>query len=163
MAQNHVTQLVSHDTCHFGVRVRGFDHPAVEEHRAAGQREGVDLSEIDDIEGVAERRLPQVARNGVDQPVADSLHELVSGLVADEWQLLPHFRRCLLTELHVLFGRVAVLIGFDPSLRARGQREDRNEHPSQGSRASGSPCVLDDECSSHGGVECKVHSNAITR
>ena len=126
-----MAQLVRHDACHFCVGARRFNHPAVEKHRSAGQREGIDLFEIDHVEAVPERRLPQVIGNLVDQPLANLFDEPFRGPVVDERQLLTHFGRRLPTELHVLFRRVAVLVRFDPGLRARGKREDGNDRHSQ--------------------------------
>ena len=60
VAQDHVAQLVRHDAGHFIVGARRLQHAAVEEHRAARQREGVDLSQVDDVERVSERRLLEV-------------------------------------------------------------------------------------------------------
>ena len=73
VTENHVAQLVRHDARHFCVGARRFNHPAMEKHRSAGKREGIDLFEIDDVEAVPERRLLQVVRNLVDQPLGQSL------------------------------------------------------------------------------------------
>ena len=144
VAENHVAQLVRHDACHFGVGARRFDHPAVEKHRAAGEREGIDLFEIDDVEAVAERRLLQGIRNLIDQPAADLLHEVFRRLIVDERQLLAHFGRRLASKLHVLLRRVAVLVQFDPRLRASGKGERNNDRHSQRS----CPCSLPVSCPS---------------
>ena len=64
VAQQHVTELVRHHARDFAVGVRRLDHPAVDEHRSAGQRERVDLPHVHDFEGVLEFGMPQVRGNG---------------------------------------------------------------------------------------------------
>ena len=162
--ENHVTQFVRHDAGHFGVGTRRFNHPAVEKHRPAGEREGIDLFEIDHVEAVAERWLLQVLRNLIDQPPANFFDKFFRRPVVDDRQLLPHFGRRLPSELHVLLRRVAVLVRLDPRLRARarGTREHGNDRDSQ-RRGSRSPTIRwRDEWSSHAADQCKVHSNTLT-
>ena len=83
MPENHVAQLVRHDACHFCVGARRFNHPAMQEHRPAGQRESIDLFEIDHVEAVPERRLLQVIRNLGDQSLANLFDEPFRGPVVD--------------------------------------------------------------------------------
>ena len=147
--ENHVAQLVRHDACHFCVGARRFDHPAVEKHRPARQREGVDLFEIDDVEAVTELGLLQVIRNLVDQSLANVFDEPLRGPVAEDRQLLTHFGCGLPAELHVLLRRVAVLVRLDPSLRARGKREDGDDCHGQRSRSCSLRASWCDEWSSH--------------
>ena len=157
-----MAQFVRHHARHLGVGARRFNHPAVEKHRAAGEREGIDLLEIDDIEAVPERRLLQVVRDLVDQPSADLLDERFRRLVPDHRQLLTHFGCRLSSKLHVLLRRVAVLVRFDARLRARGKRDGGNDRHNE-RRGSWSPTVnWRDKWSSHAAGKCKVHSNPLT-
>ena len=63
LPQRHVGDLVRHDARHLAFGLRRFDHAAVKEHRPARQRKRVDLLLIDDLEGVAELRVLELARN----------------------------------------------------------------------------------------------------
>ncbi len=73
VAQQHVRELVRHYAGNFALGRRRFDHPAVDEHRPAGQRERVDVLEIHRGERVLERRVVQLARRGLNQPIAKAL------------------------------------------------------------------------------------------
>jgi hypothetical protein len=121
----------------------------MEEHRPAGKRERVDLFQIDDVERIAELRLFQIVGNLGHEPLANVLDERVGGLIVEERQLLAHLGSRLATELHILFGRVAVLVRFDPRLCAHGEREGRDNRSNE-RRCSCSPRVGgSDEWSSH--------------
>ena len=58
--QNHVADLVRHHAGDFALGVRRLDHPAVDEHRSARQRERVDLAHVDRLERVLEFRMFQI-------------------------------------------------------------------------------------------------------
>ena len=125
--QDHVAQLVRHHAGDLTVGLRGLEHPAVQEHRAARQRERVDLPQIHDFEGVAElrmlefggiadtRRLPMSSTNC---SVASSFRQR---------QLLTHFGGGLQAELDVLLRRVTVLVRLDTCLRGGRKRHRRHK------------------------------------
>ena len=92
----------------------------MQEHRAAGQRERVDLPQVDDVERVAERRLPESRGNRGDQARADPLDESVGRAIVQHRQLLAHFSRRLTPELDVLRRREAVLARLDSSSAPTG-------------------------------------------
>ena len=64
--QHDVRELVRHDAGDLAFRLRRLNHAAVQEHRPARQREGVDVAEIDDVERVTELGLAKLARDLVD-------------------------------------------------------------------------------------------------
>ena len=102
--QDDVRDLVPHHARDLGFRPGRFDHAAVQEHRSAGQRERVDLAKIDDVEAVAEFRLPVLGRDGADETLADPLREVLDAVIVQHRHLLPDLGRRLLTELDVLLG-----------------------------------------------------------
>src|SRR5205085_1943788 len=52
-----VADLVGHHPRDLAFTVRRLEHAAVDEHRSAGQREGVDLADVDPFERVLEFRM----------------------------------------------------------------------------------------------------------
>jgi hypothetical protein len=85
----------------------------MDEHRPAGQREGVDFLQVDRRERVLVDRLLQLRRRRSHEAVAE--HREIAGnrLVLDDWVLLADFSGGLHPELDVLFGRVLVLGQLD--------------------------------------------------
>ena len=73
MTQHDVAQLVRHHAGHLTLVVRRLDHPAVHEHRSAGQGERVDVARVDDLEGVLELGLLESLGNCGFEPTADPL------------------------------------------------------------------------------------------
>ena len=53
-----MTEFVRHDAGDFAFRLRGFDHPAVDEHRPARQREGIYVRHVEQLESEVEPALP---------------------------------------------------------------------------------------------------------
>jgi hypothetical protein len=102
MPQDDVAQLVRHDAGDFIIRAGRLEHAAVQKHRAAGQREGVDLPKVDDIKGVSKRRLLQSPRNVSDESTPDPFDERVGRPIVQHWQLLADFGRRLAPKLHIL-------------------------------------------------------------
>ena len=113
VTKRDVGDLVRHDAGHFALALRGLDHPAIEEHRTARQRERVDLLLVDDVERVAEPGMPELGRNGIDQALADALDVVVHALVVQHGQLLSRLGGSLLAELDVLLQRILVRFGRD--------------------------------------------------
>ena len=125
MPEEHVTQLVSHHADNFTFSGRRFEHAAVDEHRAARQRERVDLLEIHRRKRVFEHRIVQVRRRRGDEPLAQPIEVTRERRVGDDRILLPYFGRGFATELDVLLRRVLVLGRRDLRLRA-SQLHDEN-------------------------------------
>ena len=123
--QHDVTQLVSHHAGDFAFGVRGFDHPAVDEHRSAWQREGVDLADVHDLERVPELRVLELGWHRGDEPVAEGLDVRRHLVVAQDGQLPLRFRGGLEAQLDVLRGCVVVVRRHDARLR---HREAGGEH-----------------------------------
>jgi hypothetical protein len=97
-----VAQLMCHDARHFIVSAGRLEHAAVEEHRAAGQRERVDLPQVHDIERVSKRRLLQPRGNGGHEPAADLFDECVGGPIVQQRQLLTDFGGGPASKLDIL-------------------------------------------------------------
>jgi hypothetical protein len=74
VAQDDVADFVGHDAGYFAFRLGRLDHAAIDEHRSAGQRKGVDIANIDGFEAVFELGLLQLRWDGVDQPAAQFFH-----------------------------------------------------------------------------------------
>ncbi len=121
MPQRHVADLVRQHARHLPFRLGLLDHAAVRVHRPAGQRKGVDLAQIDDVEGVAELVVAKLGRNVLDEPGADPIDVVVDPIVVQHRHLLLDFGRRLTTELHVV-GR-AVLVFGRRDLRLRRHEE----------------------------------------
>ncbi len=123
-----MADLVSHDAGDFALGLGRLDHAAIHEHRAARERRGVDLPDVDDVECVAEFLMLQLARDRADQSATQPLDIRLRFVVVQDRQLLAHFLRRLLTEFHVLSGRVFVVRGRDPRLRG----DERAGHDQRG-------------------------------
>ncbi len=124
--QRDVAQLVGHHAGDLAFGVRRLDHAAIDVHRSARQRERVDLAHVDDLEGVAELGMPELLRDGLDQPPPDRRHERRHLFVAQNRQLLFDFHGGLSPELHVLRRRVLVVRRRDDGLPAN--RAHRQQH-----------------------------------
>ncbi len=90
MTQRHVAQLVRHHAGDLPFGVRLLHHPAVDEHRPAREREGVDLLHVHTLEGVAEFRMLEIGGNRIDQPAADVVEIRVHVVVVHHGQLTLH-------------------------------------------------------------------------
>ena len=117
MSQNHVAELVRHDAGDLALDRGRLNHAAVDVHRTARQRKRIDLAHVDDVEGVAELALLQLRRDHLHQAPADSIHEGLDIAIAKTRQLLLDLLRRLLTNFHILRGRVLVLGRRDARLR----------------------------------------------
>ena len=135
VAQHHVAHLVRHHARDFALVMRRFDHPAVEEHRPAGQGERVDLLLVDDAEGVAELGMLILRGNDADQTLTDAGDVLVDRRIVEQRQLFLYLRRGFLSELHIVGRLVFVGRGDDMGLRRRGAERDRKDED------GGQPCV----------------------
>ena len=71
--QRDVGDLVRHDAGDFAFRLGRLDHASIEEHRAARQREGVDVLLVHDVERIAELGVAELRRNRRDEPPTDVL------------------------------------------------------------------------------------------
>ena len=78
------------------------------EHRAARQRERVDLAQVHDVEGIAELVVAELRRDVPHQPLADALDVVVNAVVVEHRHLLLDFSSRLAAELHVVRWRVFV-------------------------------------------------------
>ena len=137
VAKGHVAHLVRHDAGHLALGVRGLDHAAVEEHRPAGQREGVDVACVNHVERVAELRVLVLRRDGRGETLADRVGVLAYVAVAQDRHLLVDLLRVLLTELHVVARLVLVPRRCDVRLRERRQRR---QHEGGGQKQRRHPC-----------------------
>ena len=117
--QRDVADLVGHDARGFAFGLGRLDHAAVDEHRSAGQREGVDVAHVDDLEGVAELVVPKLGRNRGDQAAAEILDIGRHLSFAHQRQLLPSFARGFPPQLDVLLDLVLVFRRRDPRLGRR--------------------------------------------
>jgi hypothetical protein len=129
-----------------------------QEHRPAGQREGVDLLLVHHVEGVGELRVLELGRNRGDEPRTDVLDVLIDALVVQYRQFLLGLRSGLATQLHVLGGRVLRVRRFDPGLR-------RNRHQSGEQRAGDEGGVsMSGQWCAHGGhpVQMKNQARAVS-
>ena len=79
-----MAELVGHDSGHLAFGVCRLDHPSVDVHRPARQRECVDFSDVDDGERVVKLRLAQLWRNRLHQPPANPLDVGGHLVVADD-------------------------------------------------------------------------------
>ena len=71
MAQQHVAQLVRHHADDLALACGRLEHPAVDEHRAAGQRERVDVLQVHRRERVLEHGIVQLSRCDGDEPFSE--------------------------------------------------------------------------------------------
>jgi hypothetical protein len=126
MPQQHVRQLVRHHADHFAFRRRRLEHAAVDEHRSAGQRESVDLFQIQRRERILVTLVIQLRRRRCNQAVAHRRQVLRDALVANHRILLANLGGRFHSELHVLFWRELVLRQFDDGLR-RGDGDRQAE------------------------------------
>ena len=106
--KNDVTELVRHHAGDFTLGGRRFDHAAVDEHRSARERKGVDFAHVDRLERVLEFRMAEIRGNDVDETPADVLHVRRHRVVVHDRQLIARLARRLATELDVLRGVVFV-------------------------------------------------------
>ncbi len=160
MAEQHVAQLVRHDADDFALALRCLEHAAVDEHRAAGQREGVDLFQVHRRERIFEHGVVQFGRRRCYQPLAQAIEIAGERRVRDDRVLLAYFRGRLSPKLHVLFGRVLVLGHRDLRLRPGNggvQQEKRRDatgenRSTQPSRGTGRPRVRQGSATRHRSV-----------
>ena len=127
VAQQHVTELVRHHAGDLAVGVRRFDHPAVDEHRPAGQREGVDLLHVHHLERVLELRMPQFAGESSStsrRPMSSTNDVTLSSRISGS--VLRASAAACAAHLDVLGRRVAVVGRHDARLRAGQLRRRRS-------------------------------------
>ncbi len=136
--QDDVAQLVRHDARDFTLRLRRGDHPAVDEHRAAREREGVDVARVHHLERIAELGVLEFLRNGLHEPAANALDVRLDLGIVEQGHLLPDFRRRFLPDLDVLRGREAVLRRSDARLRRRGHAVSHEREGEQRGERRGS-------------------------
>jgi hypothetical protein len=73
VTKQHVCELVRHHARHFAFTLRRFDHAAIDEHRAAGERKRVDVLQVYRRKRIFERVVIQLGRGSVDQALAEPL------------------------------------------------------------------------------------------
>ena len=113
VAKRDVGDLVRHDAGHLGLGLGRLDHSAIEEHRAARKGKRVDLFLVDHVEGVAEARVAELARDRRGELRADVLDEVVYPVVVEHRKLLLGLGRGFLPELDVVRDGIAVLVRRD--------------------------------------------------
>ena len=97
--QRDVADFVREHAGNFALVLCCLQHPAVDVHRTAGQRERIQVADIDDVERVAELRMPKLARYRLSQALPYALHIAVDAIVAKHWKLLRHLLCRLAAEL----------------------------------------------------------------
>ena len=98
MPQEDVRQFVRHDAGDFALACRRVEHAAMDEHRPAGQREGVDLLQVDWRERVFVDRLLQLRWRGSHEAVTEHCEIAGDRLVLDDWVFLADFSGGLLAR-----------------------------------------------------------------
>jgi hypothetical protein len=164
MAQRDVRHFVRHHSGDFTLALRGFHHAAIEEHRAARQREGVDVFLVHDVKRVLELRVLELGRHCLSKSPADPFDVVVNAPVVEHRQLFLGLCRGLSSELHVFSDGVFVLRRDDPGLRdgERREREAQREHRRDSCASSG------EQESSHtvkvkqGPAKCKARQRRMT-
>src|SRR5262249_51820685 len=124
--------------------LRRVEHPAVDEHRAAGQRKRVDLFHVDGRERVFEFGTVELGRRDGYQPVSKLSEIRGDRLVLDDRVLLANLGGRFHAVLDVLSRREIVLWRLDDRLREqhaleaqrRGKRGNTNgsTHRTHGGR-----------------------------
>jgi hypothetical protein len=138
--QRDVTELVGHHAGSFTFVARRLDHPAIDVHRSAGQRERVDLAHVDHVERIAELGMLELRRDGVDQPPADRCDGRRHLPITQDRKLLRNLHRGLTPDLHVLRHAVAVGRRRDHGLRADHTEREQNRDGCR--RDAGKPSPL---------------------
>jgi hypothetical protein len=129
VAQQDVTELVRHDAGHLAFGGGRVEHAAVDEHRPAGEREGVDVLEVDGGERILERVVLEVGGRGRHQSPAQAVEVGIDLAVVDDGVLAPHLGGGFLTDLDVLLRRILVLGRGDASLRTHhGRAQEKRCH-----------------------------------
>ena len=124
--QRDVAELVRHDAGDLAFGLRRLDHAAIDEHRSAGQRERVDLADVDDLERVAEPRVLLDPAGSRDQPPPDVLHVRRHLIVPHDRQLLLNLGGCLAAELDVLLDGILLFGRRYLGLRGQQRRQRQN-------------------------------------
>ena len=78
-----VAQLVGHHTREFAFVTRRIDRAAIDVHRSAGKGEGIDVSDIHDLEVVVKLRMLKLRRNGIHQALTDA-RQIIRGLTISQ-------------------------------------------------------------------------------
>jgi hypothetical protein len=104
-----------------------FDHAAVEEHRPAWQREGVDVFLVHHVEGVLELRMLELGRHCLGESLSDPLDVVIDAVVVEHRQLFLRLRGGLASELHVFGDGVFILRRHDLGLRDTERRERQTQ------------------------------------
>ena len=95
MPKRDVGHLVRHHAGHLAFGLRRLDHAAIQEHRAAGQRERVDVFLVHDLEGARNSGVPELGRHRLTSlwPIRDVV---VDAPVVEHRQFLLRLCRGLL-------------------------------------------------------------------
>src|SRR6266849_8552061 len=101
---------------HFAFSTRGLDHSAIDVHRAARQRERIDVAGIDDLEVKTEFRMLKLRWNRGHQTLADSFDIGVNLRIAQQRELLFCFGSRLPSKLDVVRRAEFVAVISDLSL-----------------------------------------------
>ena len=118
-----MAQFVRHHARDLAVGSGGFEHPSMQVHRTARERERVDLFQVHDVKRVPKGRLPEFMRNLGEESLTDSIDEVIGRAVVQHRQLAPDFSRRLPAEPHILFGREAVAVRLNARLRGRREAD----------------------------------------
>ena len=147
MPQRHVAHFVRHDARHFAFGLCRLDHAAVDVHRAAGQREGVDVADVDHLERVAEFRMLKFRRNRLSQPRAN-VRDIRLHLRVGQYRQLFFYLLGRFAARGDVFRNLVLVVRRDDFRLADDEADRRQEHDRGRSRA-GDRRVL---CGSHHGV-----------
>ena len=104
----------------------GFDHAAVHIHRSAGEREGVNVTRVHDLEIVLELRMLKLRGNSIHQSLSDARDIIGRVGVVQNRHLLLYFCGRLPADLDVICRFVFVAVIFDLRLRKNRNRHRKN-------------------------------------
>ena len=79
--------------------------------------QGIDLAQVDNVEGIAELVVPELGRDVLNEPRADPVDVVVDAVIIQHRHLLLNFGCRLATELHILGWGVLVFGRCDLRLR----------------------------------------------
>src|SRR5829696_2376608 len=113
MSQCHVSDLVGHHARHLAFSARSFDHAAVHVHWTTWQREGVDVSRVDDFEVIIKFGVLKFRRDISNEPASYILHIAANLFVAQQGKLALGLLCSLTPELYVILNAVFVAVILD--------------------------------------------------
>ena len=120
-----MAQFVGHNTRHLTFVAGGFNHAPVHVHRPAGQSEGIDVTDIENLEVVLKFRMLKLWRYRRHQSLAH-LRNVISGLAVPQNRHLPFsFLRRLPAELDIVLRFELIAVITDLCLRKDRHRQEK--------------------------------------